>query len=442
MLPGWGSELARLSLLFAVSGIVGLTTGYLAPVLLAGSLLYAIRLLWQMHRFQRWLAIDSVAAPPPVGTAVWGEIFERIYTLLRRGRDEHHRLQQSVSYFQESFSAINDGVVMLNSMHAIQWCNTAAERLLGLKLPGDAGQTLANLVRDPAFTRYLAGIDNSVTAVKIASPINDSLQLEIQIAVFGEQNRIVFVRDITALQHLETVRQDFVANISHEMRTPLTVIRGYLETMEEVVAELGPPWPRGLAQMHEQTTRMEVLLRDLLLLSTLESMATNRELAEEEIELRPMLESLWENALRAANGQREVVLVCDPALRMLGDRLQLESIFSNLIFNAVKYTEAGGKINISFEVDETNGVFSVEDDGIGIDSVHIPRLTERFYRVDKSRSVERGGTGLGLAIVKHALRYYMADLQIRSEPGKGSVFRCSFPGNRFIFAQEKKKNVM
>lgn len=435
-LPGWKAELFRLGLLLSCLLIVGYAAGYLLEFALAGISLYLIFLLREMHRFQQWLTHCS-ETDPPVGVGVWGEIFERIYALLRKSSKERDRLQQVVSYLQQSFSAINDGVVMLNSMHAIQWCNGAAETLLGLKLAEDKGQVLANLVRDPAFSRYLSG-EEKAASVQITSPANKALQLELQAAVFGEQNRIVFVRDVTALRRLETVRQDFVANISHELRTPLTVIRGYIETMEEVVAQLGPPWTKGLAQMHEQTTRMEILLRDLLLLSTLESMSSSVS-DEQQVELRPLLESLVENAKATANGTRTITLSCDPVMQMLANRLQLESIFSNLIFNAVKYSEEGGHIDIRFFVEDEFGVFSVADDGIGIEAEHIPRLTERFYRVEKSRSAQRGGTGLGLAIVKHALRYYGAELQIHSEPGKGSVFSCRFPVE--LFSMVEMKNV-
>lgn len=441
MLPGWRAELGRICLLLVGLLVFGLTSGYLLQFLLAGLALYLVRLLWQMHKLQQWLASSSVALPPPIGSGIWGEIFERIYVLLRQREQERDRLQQSVSYLQESFSAIDAGVVMLSSMQAIQWSNSAAERLLGLKLPEDRGQLLANLVRDPAFSRYLAA-NNCTATLKIASPVNNALRLEIQATVFGEQNRVVFVRDITALHKLETVRQDFVANLSHELRTPLTVIHGYIETLEGVIGKLGPPWPKALTQMHQQTTRMEVLLRDLLLLSNLESMAAIEESADEQVALRLMLETLRETALAATEGSRQVTLTCDPALHMQGNRLQLESIFSNLIFNAVKYSEEGGKINISFYLHKTQAVFSVADDGIGIDPVHIPRLTERFYRVDKSRSVKRGGTGLGLAIVKHALRYYAAELRIQSEPNKGSVFSCLFPADKFTLLSANRQNVV
>ncbi len=441
MLPGWRAELGKVCLLIATLLGLGLTSGYLLPILLVGLALYLARLLWQMHHLQHWLATDPVATPPPVSAGIWGEIFERFYALLRHRDRERDRLQHAVGYLQESFSAIDDGVVMLNAARSIQWSNAAAQRLLGLKLPDDGGQMLTNLVRDPAFTRYLAATDGTAS-VKIASPVNSALLLEIHATVFGAQNCVVFVRDITALHRLETVRQDFVANLSHELRTPLTVIRGYIETMEEVVVKLGPPWPKALTQMHEQTRRMETLLRDLLLLSNLESMSSGENMAEEQIPLRPMLETLWETAQAAAQGSRQIMLTCDPALHMLGNRLQLESIFSNLIFNAVKYSEEGGKIHISCSLGESHAVFSVEDDGIGIDPVHFSRLTERFYRVDKSRSVQRGGTGLGLAIVKHALRYYAAELRIQSQPNKGSVFSCVFPANKFTLLPANEKKVL
>ena len=332
----------------------------------------------------------------------------------------------TVERLRESYAALKDGIVMLGPDDAIEWANASALALLGLRYPQDVGQPVGNLVRDPDFAAYLreGDFERSFTLETGGAA---GRVLEIQATAFGTNRKVVFIRDVTALTRLETMRRDFVANISHELRTPLTVIAGYVGVLQDLLPQDSPAIARALGQMQQQSARMEHLLRDLMLLSKLEGTEDADGAGEESIAVCAMLESIRENALAACGGERRITLECAPGLRLRGPRLQVESIFSNLVFNAVKYTAPGGNIRIVFAPAADHALFSVTDDGIGIDPVHIPRLTERFYRVDKSRSAESGGTGLGLAIVKHALKRVEGELRIESRPGAGSTFSCRFP---------------
>ena len=342
----------------------------------------------------------------------------------------------TVARLRESYAALKDGIVMLGPDSAIEWANASALALLGLRYPQDVGQALGNLVRDPDFAAYLAQADFE-RSFELETGGAAARTLEVQATSFGANRKVVFVRDITGLKRLETMRRDFVANISHELRTPLTVIAGYVDVLQDLLPQDSPVIAKALGQMQQQSVRMEHLLRDLMLLSTLEGTEHDDASAEESIAVCAMLDSIRENALAACGGERHITLECAPGLRLRGPRLQIESIFSNLVFNAVKYTAAGGNIRIVFEANGGHALLRVTDDGIGIDPVHIPRLTERFYRVDKSRSAESGGTGLGLAIVKHALKRVQGELQIESRPGAGSTFTCRFPLQRLSGATRR-----
>ncbi|MBP9034120.1 MAG: phosphate regulon sensor histidine kinase PhoR [Pseudomonadales bacterium] len=398
--------------------------------LACGALAYLLTSYRRLAKLHRWLAEGPLKRDPPVQGGMLGDVADRMqhtHALLQKQLDE---ADATVVRLRESYAALKDGIVMLGPDNVIEWSNASALALLGLRYPQDVGQALGNLVRDPDFAAYLAQGDFE-RFFELETGGAAARTMEVQATAFGANRKVIFVRDITGLKRLETMRKDFVANISHELRTPLTVIAGYLDVLEHLLAQDSPVVAKALAQMQQQSVRMENLLRDLMLLSTLEGTeGDDAAAAEESIAVCAMLESIRENALAACGGERHIALECAPGLRLRGPRLQIESIFSNLVFNAVKYTAPGGNIRIVFEADGEHALFRVTDDGIGIDPVHIPRLTERFYRVDKSRSVESGGTGLGLAIVKHALKRVQGELQIESRPGSGSTFSCRFPLQR------------
>lgn len=422
----WQGALVRqLLLLLAGCLLVGLISGEYAWALAAGLTGYLGWTLHQMRRLQQWLKRNQPDEPPPDGHGPWGDIFDSLYQMQRRNIRQRGQLQSVIDRVQGSTAALKDAVIMLDSDGNLEWWNPAAERLLGLKSPQDTGHPVTNLVRHPNFKEYF---DNGrhEEPLELSSPVNDRLWLQITITRYGNSEHLMVVRDITRLHQLEQMRKDFVANVSHELRTPLTVIAGYLETMLEHTDEMPPRWPRALNQMNQQAGRMQHLLNDLLLLAKLE--ATNPPTNTQSVAVAALLQSIKGDAQALSAERNHVIsLEADPTLLLKGSEAELRSAFSNLIFNAVKYTPDGGEIRIRWWCNEHGAHLAVQDSGIGIESKHLPRLTERFYRVDSSRASNTGGTGLGLAIVKHVLLRHQGRLDVNSTPSKGSTFTCHFP---------------
>jgi two-component system, OmpR family, phosphate regulon sensor histidine kinase PhoR len=416
---GWKLELGRFAGVLLLALFAGWMLGASMQVL--AFVAFVILAYWslQLWRVSYWLR--NTEAEPPEASGIWGELWDSIYHLQRRGREEKNRLQTEVSYLRESFAALREAAVMIDPQGRIEWSNAAAERFLGLQHPRDRGQALLNLLRIPRFHQYVSGQDFSEPLL-LEGPLDAETHLLIEITPFGRGSLLMLGRDVTREERLEEMRREFVANVSHELRTPLTVITGYLHTLIDNGLGEDKSLGRPLLQMQEQSQRMETLLKDLLWLSQLESLA-------EQVEHQPlrMGELLAEISQQfgGANPERVITveLMTDETLQ--GDYRQIYSAVSNLVMNALKYSEAEILLRWSRRANEL--VLSVTDQGPGIDAVHLPRLTERFYRVDKSRSVETGGTGLGLAIVKHVLAAHNARLEIESVPGQGSTFRCHFP---------------
>ena len=431
MNQNWRGALARrLLLLLAACGLIGLITGQYAWALAIGLGAYLLWHLKQLLRLHAWLRERQPDDAPPEGYGLWGEVFDSIYHLQRRDQRVRGRLQAVIDRVQESTAALRDAVIMLDSEGNLEWWNRAAEQLLGLKTPQDSGQAITNLVRHPRFKEYFEA-GQYQEALEIPSPINDRQRLQLQITRYGNNEHLMFVRDVTRLHQLEQMRKDFVANVSHELRTPLTVISGYLETLLDNVEEVNPRWLRALQQMQQQGSRMQNLLNDLLLLAKLE--ATDYPSDNQPVAMDLLLLSIRNDA-QALSGSRNhrISLEADHQVRLKGSEAELRSAFSNLVFNAVKYSPEESEIRIRWWADEQGAHLSVQDSGIGIDAKHLPRLTERFYRVDRGRSRETGGTGLGLAIVKHVLSRHQGDLLIASEPGQGSRFTACFPARRLV----------
>lgn len=415
---------------------IGLLAGWLVDQIFLGLFITTLSyLVWnhhQLHRLLRWL--DEAAhkeLDPPESKGIWGEIFDGIYRIQRRHSRSKQRLANVIERIQESTAALNDGIIMADQNGCLEWWNRAAGELLGLQMPDDQGQPLTNLVRNPKFASYMEN-SRGKEPIKIDSPAHENRQLQIAITVYGQGNRLLLVRDVSRLHQLEIMRTDFVANVSHELRTPLTVISGYLETMSdgmEMNPDTPPMFKRALSQMQEQASRMQRLIEDLLLLSRLE--ATEPERISQTVKLKPLLLGIINDA-KALSGenQHQLQLECAEDASVTGDAMELRSAFSNLVYNAIRYTPSGGKVHVNWWQDPEGGHLMIQDNGVGIDPVHIPRLTERFYRVDKSRSHATGGTGLGLAIVKHVLLRHEGRISISSHPGKGSRFICHFPLSR------------
>ena len=391
------------------------------PLLGICAALLAVLIRWsfQLRGIHQWM--NEPSADPPEGTGAWGHVLDNIYQLQRRNREAQLRLESALDYLQDSLSAMRDAAVIVDSREDIAWANDSADFLLGIKFPDDQGRPLRNLIRSPLFQDYFEADDYS-NPLRSPPTAEGDRCLHFEVARFGAGDRLVFCRDITENYRLEQMRRDFVGNVSHELRTPLTVIKGYVDTLRGMDEFSEPRFSRPLEQMGQQTTRMENLVRDLLWLSRIESVETLRK--TEKLDMSALIADIVAQ-IEPAYSNRHIQVELKSGSRVLGDRSELQSALSNLMINALKYSEE--TIEVCWRDEEGRAVFSVTDRGIGIGQQHISRLTERFYRVDKSRSNDKGGTGLGLAIVKHVAASHQAELLIESELGVGSCFSLSFP---------------
>jgi len=385
----------------------------------------------RLARLQRWLNDPEQKVPRGIG--MWDDVFALLYRQRRAHQRQLHQVTNALLSFRRAAQALPEGVVTLTSDNHIVWCNANAASMLGLKLHSDAGSAITNLVRSPEFAAYLdAGDWSRPLAMRL---FRESPRLySIQLVEYGEGQRLLLARDITQVDRLETMRRDFVANVSHELKTPLTVLAGFLETMVEHEDMPQEQARHFLQLMTDQAGRMRHLVEDLLTLSTLEAGAEAPR--DTPVELDPVLRRLEQAARSLSGGRHDIVFAIEPGIALLGVEGEIASVFENLISNAIRYTPDGGRIVVRLasrpapEGQLPEVQFSVEDTGIGIAAQHIPRLTERFYRVDRGRSRETGGTGLGLAIVKHALSRHAAQLRVASEVGHGTVMTVVFPLER------------
>ncbi|MDZ7851520.1 MAG: phosphate regulon sensor histidine kinase PhoR [Halomonas sp.] len=422
----WRREFWRLATLVAIGALVGWPLSATVAGIAAGLLLCLAFHLRQLHALYQWLTLRP-QEEPPAASGLWGELFDRLYRYQKSQRLTQQRLRATLQRIQESSEAMRDSVVMLDHHGDLEWWNSAAERMLGLKPQLDRGQHITNLLRDPRFVNYFHGRDYR-EPLTLPSPIDESMILQFQITLYGDDERLVMARDITRLHRLEQMRRDFVANVSHELRTPLTVLAGYLETYGDMAGQLPPRMGRGLSQMKAQTDRMQNLVNDLLLLSRLEIDQGGRDDAP--LAMGELLKSVQNDAMALSEGRQSIKVEVEEPRALVGSEQEIRSALSNLAFNAVRYAGEGRHIVLRWRPRGEGACLEVEDDGEGIDPVHLPRLTERFYRVDKGRSTATGGTGLGLAIVKHVLLRHDARLEIDSHPGRGATFRCLFPAER------------
>ena len=382
-----------------------------------------------LHRLLDWLSRPDPGAVPGA-SGVWDDAFAFLHRRERRHTQERQRLGRLVVRYGQAGRALPDGVVILDAENRIEWCNEKAERRFGIDAKADIGQPITNLVRQPEFVEYMTAGDYA-RPIHLRTSRGSGLTLSVQIIPYDDSQKLLLARDITQAERLETMRRDFVANVSHELRTPLTVLAGFLETIREL--RLDPDRARHyMGMMKDQASRMQRIIDDLLTLSTLESAPEPR---DERIPTRRLLERLRADAEALSAGRHSIILDAQGDFDLLGVESEIAGALSNLVTNAVRYTHAGGEIRLVWSASGEGASFAVEDTGIGIEPEHIPRITERFYRVDRGRSRETGGTGLGLAIVKHALLRHQASLDIESEPGKGSRFTARFPGPRVVAAQ-------
>ncbi|VAW73279.1 Phosphate regulon sensor protein PhoR (SphS) [hydrothermal vent metagenome] len=422
----WQSEIQRILGLVLIGLLLGVLFGSLVVGLLVPLTAYLGWHLYNMYRLVRWLR-EGKRFQPPESSGIWDEVFEQIFRLQQRNRKRKRSLRRLLKRFHKITVALPDATVELRpNSDEIEWWNKAATRYLGFEFPRDTGQRISNLMRNPDFLTYMQAGEGQ-GEIEIPSPCNDEVTLRVRIIRYSKNRRLLIARDVTRLQRLERTRQDFVANVSHELRSPLTVVIGYLETLlDEDADEI---FATQLRSMRLQTERMNGIVNDLMLLSRLESDDPQKDTTN--IAVSRLIDTVTEHARALSSAAEHVItLDVDRDLCIHGHESELYSVFSNLVLNAVSYTPAGGLIHISWKKRQGDPVFSVKDSGAGIASHHIPRLTERFYRVDAGRSRASGGTGLGLAIVKHVLLRHEGRLEIDSEPGKGSVFSCHFPPER------------
>ena len=382
-----------------------------------------------LSRLYHWLGNPSWAALP-AGSGAWQDIFALIARLLRRQTQIESRLSAALERFQQAGAALPEGVIVLDDSDRIEWCNPTAEAYFGLSSQRDRGQQITYLVRMPQFQEYLETRNYREPLLLRLSRNEQELTLSVQLVPYGDSEKLLLSRDITRWERMETTRRDFVANVSHELRTPLTVLGGFLETLSDMREPDPDMLRRSLQLMSEQATRMQRLVEDLLTLSKLES--AQNPLREDFVDVSEMARALVQDAQALSNGKHRFVLRVESEAGVRGSAEELRSALFNLIGNAVRYTPEHGEIEVFWSKHDNEPVFSVRDTGIGIEPHHIPRLTERFYRVDRSRSRASGGTGLGLAIVKHVLSRHQARLEIESEPGKGSTFTVVFPAARSL----------
>ncbi len=421
----WTFALARLAGILFLGLCVGLLIGPIWVWVLGAACLYLAWQLLNLYRLDRWLRLRSQIAPPGIG-GIWGDIIAQVVRLHRRKNYHKQRLVQLYRELRHSTTALPDGVIILSRQRDIVWFNRQAARLLGLRRPIDVGLRIDNLIRSPEFAHYLHGDDFAIPLV-IRPPVELDLYLSLQLVPYGGGQSLLLVRDVTRQMRLEAMRKDFVANASHELRTPLTVISGYLDTLADD-ATIDRAWEGPIRDMRAQAQRMNAIITDLLELSRLES--TDGEAPREPIDVPHMLERMQRDALASLDRPRQVLLQLDSPDGLFGAAHEIESAFTNLLVNGLKYTPAEGIVTMRWWSDADGAYFSVIDTGIGIPAEHIPRITERFYRVDAGRSRGQGGSGLGLAIVKHALQRHSGWLDVGSTVGKGSAFTCHFPVER------------
>ena len=387
-------------------------------------------------RLLRQWALRSLTEAVPEGSGAWEEVFTLLYRRQRAETARSRQLAHSLARSRQAGRALPYGVAILDAEYRIVWCNDSCEAHFGIGAEADVGHPITNLVRQPEFVKYVA--DGEFSKPLELKTTRDGLVLSVQFVPYVDSQRLLLSRDITQGTRLETVRRDFVANVSHELRTPLTVLVGFLETVREL--KLDPERSRDyLNLMAEQSRRMQRIIDDLLTLSTLESAPEPPQ--DERVNVLLLLSRIHSDAQALSAGRQRITLDAEPEFDLLGTESEIASAFGNLASNAVRYTPPGGEVRLIWRGSQKGAGFTVEDTGVGIEAEHIPRLTERFYRVDRGRSRETGGTGLGLAIVKHALARHQATLEIESTPGKGSRFTAKFPARRVVPARARTETL-
>ena len=382
----------------------------------------------QLFKLGVWLADARLETIPEAG-GIWDEVFTQLYKMVRQHNQTKQELAAELHHIEQATSALPEGVAILNEANRLEWFNPLAQQHFYLDAEHDIMQDITYLVRQPEFIEYLQKSNFSDPLIIVPARHPDMV-LSIKLIPYGGNKRLLISRDITQFERNKAMRRDFVANVSHELRTPLTVVSGFVENLEDMPDLNQENARRALRLMAEQTRRMGSLVADLLTLSRLEN--EQSPLREEKVDIKGLLDEVYQDGKLLSGGRHPLQIEISGPPGLLGNRDELHSAFGNLVSNAIRYTPDDGAILLRWWERDGQPVFSVKDSGIGINTQHIPRLTERFYRVDRSRSRETGGTGLGLAIVKHIAMRHQAKLEIASEEGKGSTFSLVFPVKRAL----------
>jgi two-component system phosphate regulon sensor histidine kinase PhoR len=421
----WLIAARPVALLLSLAALTGWLIGTPATIIAISLGLYATWQLRKARDLEHWLR-RSRSLEQPQGDDVWSEARYLVHRQKERHRAEKTRLLATIREFRDAIEALPDGALLLDGQDRILWFNRPACQLLGLRYPTDRFARFTNLVRQPEVLQWLSSAHGERPHPMFLDVGGDGERiLSLNLVVYREQQRIIIVRDVTERRRLEEMRRDFVANVSHELRTPLTVMNGYLEILDD---DIEPRFRPAMGEMQRQAHRMRKLVDDLLQLARHErsdALAPN-----EHVDGRWLQQTLAADAEALSAGRHDISFELEPGVALLGSAQSLHSAFSNLLSNAIRYTPDGGHIRIRLARSAEGAIFDVSDTGCGIESQHLPRLTERFYRVSAARSRATGGTGLGLAIVKHILRQHEARLVIHSIAGEGSTFSCFFPSQR------------
>lgn len=413
----------------------GLTLWGISGACIIGLAGYGSYHLYHVYRLARWLKTPEQA--PPIGRGGWGAVFRRLNRYRQTQRRRQKRLSDTIARIEQTSEAMTDAIVAIDNQGNLDNWNHAAKRILGLSTAQHRGQAIVDILSDERFVRYFTA-QHYEEPLTLRSPFDPSRVLQCRVTPFGKHERLLIVSDITRLHRLEQMRRDFVANVSHELRTPLTVLRGYLETLEQSDhAALPPRLARGIGQMLQQAERMQHLTDDLLMLSRLEN--DTRTTSQVQINVVTLIDNVRRDgeALSKPYGHTLTTHVSS-SYGLYGDPLEIRSAVTNLVSNAVRYSGQQRTITLRWQVMMSSlgtpleGILEVADNGEGIDTKHLPRLTERFYRVDKGRSSATGGTGLGLAIVKHVMLRHKGHLSIDSTPGEGARFQLHFPSKMLV----------
>lgn len=387
---------------------------------------YLLSHIYWIHRLNKWLKNPNLSTIPN-GSGIWEEIFSTLYREYKKQKKSKSELTTTLGRFMTAAEAIPDGIVALNQNNEIEWCNKPSEKMLGINLSKDINQPINFLLRESSFIEYLS--DNKYNdSLKLISWRNTSRSFEILLVPFGASQKLLICRDITQIEKNDSIKRDFIANVSHELKTPLTVITGFLETLSDMKNEFNEKTYSYLQMMIEQSDRMKKLVDDLLQLSSIESNVAAAE--NKEIDMHHLFKRLEKDSDLISGKLHKINMSIKENITLLGYEKEIYSAFLNLLSNAIRYTEKGGLINVIWDIENQKPYFEVQDSGIGIDEKLIPRLTERFYRINPDRSRITGGTGLGLSIVKHVCIRHQAQIEITSQVGKGSQFKIIFPQER------------